>query len=92
MMYNRYIPGTNGVYKKHSIHIPDPVPETEHTEVAKPCEPERHKTCSQQTWEPRGWELGDVLLLCIAALLLIDSEDGDILPIVIAAAAYLFLQ
>ena len=93
MMYNRYIPGSNGIYQKHSINIPDPEPETFCKAITEPCEqakePTRKQACRNQS---RGWDLGDILLLCIVVLLLIDSEEGEMMPILIAVAAYLFLQ
>ena len=89
-MYNRYIPGSNGVYEKHSVLIPDAV--QEHAS-GNNCKEQTKRPCETgpQTLTS-GWDLGDLLLLCIVILLLLDSEDGDILPILIAAAAFLFLQ
>lgn len=91
MMYNRYIPESNGIYKKHCVVIPDSPPSPDVNKGSKeesPC----LSSCASQHHLQSGWDLGDLLLLCIVILLLLDSEDGDILPILIAAAAFLFLQ
>ena len=92
-MYNRYIPGSNGIYHKHSINIPDPEPDASCKEITEPCEQPKEHGCKQVCRsQSRGWDLGDILLLCIVVLLLIDSEEGEMMPILIAVAAYLFLQ
>lgn len=96
-MYNRYIPGSNGVYQRHTV--PDsPVCMTQTTETEPtplPCitEAERpqQQPCSHQTGL-LGLDWGDLLLLCIVLLLLLDSDEDDMLPILIMAAAFLLLQ
>lgn len=96
-MYNRYIPGTNGVYERRTVHEPRqtadncslaPSQEEPHEQAAcvKPVQPRRssHGGLSLDT--------GDLLLLCIVLLLMIDSDGDDILPLMITAAAFLFMQ
>ena len=89
-MYNRYIPGTNGIYERQSIPEPvrsAPTPEPQLCQTGElPKEPERIKPCST------GPDLGDLLLLCIILLLMVDSEQEDLTSILITAAAFLFLQ
>ena len=89
-MYNRYIPQSNGIYRKHTIEIPDQAPknsyritEEKHTE---PCAPKAAPSTVRE-----NWDLGDLLLLCIVILLLLESEE-DTIPILIAIAAFLFTQ
>ena len=92
MIYNRYIPESNGIYKKHCVVFPDAEPKPVTTDTSK----KQDRECpTQECGQPNprfGWDLGDLLLLCIVILLLLDSEEGDMLPILIAAAAFLFLQ
>lgn len=94
-MYNRYIPGSNGVYERKTICVPQE-PKQECQEVqsvtpATPCHelPARQTNCSRKIL-PFGLDVGDVLLLCIILLLMVDSEEEDALPLLIAAAVLLF--
>ena len=93
-MYNRYIPGTNGIYQRHTVpDQPTTVPtEPESLEITCTCEPERtqQQSTNRQTGL-LGLDWGDLLLICIV-LLLIDSEEDDMLPILIMAAAFVLLQ
>ena len=85
MMYNHYIPGSNGVYRRHSIPI------TEHNDKVSQCEHDCKKT--HQPLRPSCTsypDIGDLLLLCITILLLIDADEGDTLTIIIAIAAFVF--
>lgn len=90
-MYNRYIPGSNGVYKR----IPTAEPQTE----VKTCTAESG-ACSSTVRTPptdcrpsrKGTDIGDMLILCIVILLLLDSDGEDMLTILIAAVAFIFLQ
>ena len=89
-MYNRYIPGSNGIYQRHSVEVPDNPAHCVIPGAHKETE-EHHK--EKQTWSNvQGLDLGDMLLICIVVLMLLDSEDGDILPILVSVAAFLFLQ
>ena len=89
-MYNRYIPGSNGVYKR----IP-----TAETAETKTCTAESG-ACSATVRTPptecrhshKGSDMGDLLVLCIVILLLLDSDGEDMLTILVAAAAFMFLQ
>lgn len=96
-MYNRYVPGKNGVYERHTIA--EPCTEACDNQTP-PCKPEpsvqREEIAQQQSCPNRkeisGMDLGDLLLLCIVILLVIDSEEDDVIPLLIMAAAFLFLQ
>lgn len=96
-MYNRYIPGSNGVYERRSVYEPK-----ENPEQCAICSPQERTaeepTCNRHT-HPRkspfgglSLDTGDLLLLCIVLLLMIDSDGEDFLPILITAAAFLFMQ
>ena len=89
MMYNHYIPGSNGVYKRHSIPI------AEHSSDTPPCEQENGAKCQKsqqpiQVCSTSRPDIGDLLLLCITILLLIDADEADALTIMIAIAAFMF--
>jgi len=91
MMYNRYIPESNGIYRKHAVVVPDPIVEHSPEPICKEQEKQSSCECRQNPCRV-GWDLGDLLLLCIVILLLLDSEEEDILPILIAVASFLFIQ
>ncbi len=93
-MYNRYVPGHDGSYRRQTVAEPQkicPTPEFE----AKNCE-EPHTIVQQQEKPCRsasdGFDLGDLLLLCIIVLLMIDSDGDDSLPLMIMIGAFLLLQ
>ena len=94
-MYNRYVPGSNGTYERRTV--PDPPASCAHTPPppAPICEAEQ-KAEQQQTHIRQnsfsGFDLGDLLLLCIVILLLIDSDEEDMFPILIMVAAFLLQQ
>lgn len=94
-MYNRYIPGANGTYQRHTVaERPRPSPDAvEKPPEADACPPteRRENDCGPRRWLPAGLDTGDLLLLCIVILLMIDSDEEDILPVLITAAAFLFL-
>lgn len=92
-MYNRYIPGSNGVYERKSV--PQQVrtqPPVCDIEPVRPCE--EKDTCPQVCNKPgsvsKGIDVGDLLLILIVLLLLMDSEEDDVLPLLITAAVFLF--
>ena len=97
-MYNRYVQGQNGTYERYSV--PD-VSETRKPVSNEPvdnCEEQREKTeiAQQQNCHDHkslfGMDLGDLLLLCIVILLVIDCDEDDYFPILIMAAAFLMQQ
>ena len=97
-MYNRYIQGQNGTYERYSV--PD-VSETCKQAVSEPaatCEEKLKKSeiaQQQNSRDPKGlfgMDLGDLLLLCIVILLVIDCDEDDYFPLLIMAAAFLIQQ
>lgn len=94
-MYNRYIPGTNGVYQRHTVSEQPKTlsAESQNLEISSPCDTERaHQPPNNRQTGPFGLDWGDLLLVCIVLLLLMDSEEDDMLPILIMAAAFVLLQ
>lgn len=93
-MYNRYVPGHDGVYSRQTVAEPEkPCSVQENTYTVckeKPEIAQQHRRPFQNRSE--GLDLGDLLLLCIVILLLIDCEEEDSIPLMIMAAAFLFLQ
>ena len=95
-MYNRYVPGHNGVYERHVVPDHSQKAKYESADIQKSPPVEVSEKAKQQhrPEQPRqsGLDLGDLLLLCIIILLLIDSDGEDIFPILIMAAAFLLQQ
>ncbi len=97
-MYNRYVQGQNGSYERYSV--PD-ISESCRQVIQEPttaCEEKQERTeiAQQQNCRDRkglfGLDLGDLLLLCIVILLVIDCDEDDYFPILIMAAAFLMQQ
>ena len=93
-MYSRFTPGPDGVYHRHSVaQNPEPPPlppETQairHVPAAVP-EPSVSQRLSARL--PGNMELGDLLVLLIALLLLIDAEE-DFQTILLTAAAFFLM-
>ena len=105
-MYNRYIPGQNGVYQCKVVQdkpapvpiVPEPVtprcmPEPE------PCPPPPppQSCCTPPPLSflkrllPKDVDLGDIIILLILALLLIDGEESDSTTLILTVVAFLFL-
>ena len=96
-MYNRYVPGKNGIYERHTVQ--EPKQETscsEELQFKSDACSNKEEIAQQQSCPVRktisGFDLGDLLLLCIVILLVIDSDEEDIFPLLIMAAAFLFQQ
>ena len=94
-MYNRYVPGHDGNYKRQTVadapiicqkpEVPRPIVCEEKAEIAQQQKPNVRSVSG-------GFDLGDLLLLCIVVLLLIDCDEEDSFPLLIMAAAFLLLQ
>ncbi len=88
-MYSRFIPGPNGVYQRKQIPsakvISPPSPAVSQPKQEQPSLKQRVRELL-----PKGLELGDVLVVLIALLLLIDGEE-DMQTVLITAAAFLFM-
>ena len=88
-MYSRFTPGPNGVYQRKQIStakaVSPPPP-------AVPQPKQEQLSLKQRIKEllPKGLELGDVLVVLIALLLILDGEE-DMQTILITAAAFLFM-
>lgn len=93
-MYNRYVPGNDGIYRRQTV-LPQNLPQKPQEVVKDTCEDDV-KIAQQQRRHRQnqtdGFDLGDLLLLCIIVLLMVDCEDEDNLPLLITVAALLFLQ
>lgn len=98
-MYNRYIPGADGSYQcqivpepvREAPHAPEPAcPPAQEAPCPEPAAPCRTGRKQQQTLF--GMDLGDLLLLAVIGLLLLDAEEEETLPLLLTAAAFLFLQ
>lgn len=97
-MYNRYIQGQNGTYERYSVpDISESCKQEDYTQ-SEICEEMQEKTeiaQQQNSRDPKGlfgMDLGDLLLLCIVILLVIDCDEDDYFPLLIMAAAFLIQQ
>jgi len=88
MIYNRYIPDSNGIYRQQRVVSKE--------ERIYPCDSEKKVDQSVVTpavkQEVSAIDLGDVLLLCIAILLILEADGDDMTSVIIAIAAFIFLQ
>ena len=94
-MYNRYVPGNDGIYRRQTVATAEPTTCMKQEPLTETCEDrteiaQQHRRPCQNRSD--SFDLGDLLLLCIIGLLLVDSEEEDNLPLLITAAAILFLQ
>ncbi len=93
-MYSRYIPGPDGVHRREAAASPVKMPPPAEPEADRslPSVPPPAPGLRQQLSArlPGKLELGDVLVLLIALLLLIDAEE-DLQTILITAAAFFLL-
>lgn len=88
-MYSRFTPGPNGVYQRQQIPTAkavSPPPQA----IMQPKQEQLSLKQRIRELLPKGLELGDVLVVLIALLLLLDNEE-DMQTILITAAAFLFL-
>lgn len=96
-MYNRYIPGTGGVYERRIVEEPKkqpPCPAVKEEPAPEP--PENCSTPPQKPCRPaapgRGLDLGDLLVLAVILLMMLDSDgEEDLTAVLITAAAFLLL-
>ena len=79
-MYSRFTPGPDGVYHRRPIAVPPP----------PDLPPALNLKQRLNALLPGKLELGDVLVLLIALLLLIDGEE-DAQTLLIAMAAFFLL-
>ena len=94
-MYSRFTPGPDGVYRRQSIASP-PAPPQEPPQTpqisAPPAPPAPTPSLKQRISAllPGDLDVGDVLVLLVGILLLIDAEE-DLQTILITLAAFFFL-
>jgi len=85
-MYNHYIPGTDGVYQRRTVEEP-----AQNAVSALPVSTaQENKIPEQVRHGVPAPDAGDLLLICIVLLLLLDSDGEDLLPVLVTAAALLF--
>ena len=87
-MYTRYVPGPDGAYR------PTPVAQESAPPKPAPPPPPAPQAANLKQWLtqllPKGMETGDLLVLLIALLLLVDGEE-DAQTILITTAAFFLL-
>ena len=92
-MYNRYVPGTNGIYERTTIAEKQPQSKcTAPIEEIPPPMPQKAVPHTTGASSMPDFDTGDLLLLCIMLLLLLDGSEDDLSSILITAAAFLFLH
>ena len=96
-MYNRYIPGSTGIYERRTVEEPKKDLPCVQELPAAASEPPIDAPCTKRdqplmTGGPFHMDLGDLLLLCVVLLLLVDCEDENRSSLLITAAAFLLLQ
>lgn len=93
-MYNRYIPGNNGIYQRQVVE--EPHPKSSCPVPPPPCEAPPENCTPSPTCQSQGLfaglDLGDVLLLCVILLLLLDADQDDMLSLLIMAVAFILFQ
>lgn len=95
-MYNRYIPDADGIYRRRII--PEKEPAAEETALPESIS-EPASVCRSAPPAPRRTGLplpqldsGDLLVLLILLLMLVDSDDGCGLTPLVAIAAFILMQ
>lgn len=96
-MYNRYVPGSNGIYERRIVEDSPLRPQAPAAPPPEPQEPAPPVCSNPVHTAPRqspmaNLDLGDLLLLCIVLLLLLDAQDEDMLTVIVTVVAFLFLQ
>lgn len=88
-MYSRFTPGPNGIYQRQQIQtakaVTPPPPTAPQPKTEQVSLKQRIRALL-----PKGLEMGDILVVLIALLLLLDGEE-DMQTILITAAAFLFM-
>ena len=100
VVYNRYIPGTDGVYRRIPVSCaqaesasPPKPPEREPPPL--PPKPEPEPCCLPgplQRVLPQNLDTGDLLIGLILLLLLLDGDEQDSPTLLLAAAAFLLFN
>lgn len=97
-MYNRYIPTADGGFQRMIVESAACQPEQPQTSVPekKPCAElptacETRRQSSQKGLNLRQLDTGDLLVLMILLLLLVDGDEEDLPCALLTIAAFLFL-
>lgn len=104
-VYHRYVPNANGTYDRQVVETPSQQPIRLQSRATCPppepippaCEtcPHRENASSRGHFLsrllPRGLDSGDLLVLAILLLLLIDGNEDDLMSVLVTIAAFLFL-
>ena len=96
-VYNRYIPQPDGSYLRMDVQPPPKV--SAQTQPSEPsCAPPLPAAppCSAgggflSRILPRGADTGDLLVIAILLLLLVDGDADDPLPVLLTLAAFILL-
>lgn len=97
-VYNRYIPGTDGRFQRMTVvppELPQP-PLPPEMPCAVPAE-QADAPCAGQGKHllrgllPTGFDTGDLLILAILLLLLIDGDEDDTLSVLLTFAAFILM-
>lgn len=89
-VYNRYIPQPDGTYLRMDV-------QPQQTTAAPQPEPQPAAPCARPEGGflsrllPRGADTGDLLVIAILLLLLVDSDTDDPLPVILTLAAFILL-
>ena len=77
-MYNRYIPQSDGSYRKNRLEEPKPAPPKQDPPPPSPPEPPCHATLPAMSFLrnllPKGLDTGDLLVIALLLLMAGDSE------------------
>ena len=93
-MYNRYIPSSDGTYRRQIIQKQTPEHQPPPPPMAQAAAPHKPNTTPPQlprlpTFQP---DCGDLLVLLILLLLLTDGEEADPLSLLVTMAAFILLR
>ena len=96
-VYNRYIPQPDGRYLRMDVQPPQETPvQPIQSEPSCAPPPPAAPPCNAgggflSRLLPRGTDTGDLLVIAILLLLLVDSEADDPLPVLLTLAAFILL-
>lgn len=96
-VYNRYIPQPDGTYLRMDVQpqqttaAPEPQPAAPCAQPLPPAPCARPEGGFLSRLLPRGADTGDLLVIAILLLLLVDSDTDDPLPVILTLAAFILL-
>lgn len=92
-MYSRFTPMPDGSYQRRQVGAQKPASPAKQLTTpaeAKPSQPQNDLRTRLRQLLPQEMELGDVLVLLVALLLLVDAEE-DYQTVLITLAAFFLL-